>query len=74
MSAQEHLEALRLAWRAASERARAEGTDEAIEAAKAAWAAYDAAGTPVRSCWRGYASRAGKRQAAERRALRGRSF
>lgn len=61
------LDALREAWEAARAKAKDEPTKENREAAKAAWAACDAAAPKLKS--RGFASRAGQRQAAERRAM-----
>lgn len=65
------VETLRLAYEQAKARAASEKTPESREAVMAAWAALDTAAKaaglgPKRSF---YASRAGQRQAAERRAL-----
>ena len=59
------LETLKAAYETARRRANQERTPEARDAAIAAWAAYDAASPPRKVS--SYASRAGKRQAAERR-------
>jgi cellobiose phosphorylase len=56
---------LKQAWEAATARVKAEGTPEAFQAAIDAWAAYDASGKPRATA--SYASRAGKRQQADRR-------
>jgi hypothetical protein len=61
------MEDLRAVYEAARKRFETERTQEAMDAVKAAWAAYDAAG-PKRKV-SGFASRAGRRQAAERRAM-----
>ena len=55
------------AYNAAKEAFRLNRTEENFAAVKAAWTAYDASGPKRKAV--GYASRAGKRQAAERRAL-----
>jgi hypothetical protein len=59
--------ALHAAYIAAVDHARRERTAEAREAVIAAWAKYDSAGKKRKSAR--YASRAGMRQAAERRAI-----
>lgn len=60
------IEVLRAAWETARDEARRNPTIENREHAKLAWAAYDAAAPRRKGS--NYASRAGKRQAAERRA------
>lgn len=64
-----NLDELKLAWETARKRAKTERTAEAREAAKAAWAALEAA-APKRKV-SGYASRAGKKQQQIRRATEG---
>ena len=59
---------LREAYEAARTEAKANPTAENRKRVKAAWTAYDES-VPQRKP-RGYASRAGKRQAAEREAMR----
>lgn len=59
---------LKEAYEVAKRRASEERTHEAREAATAAWAAYDA--SVPRRAPRVFASRAGRRQAQERRAER----
>lgn len=59
------VEELKAAFEAARAKAISEPTQDNREAVKAAWAAYDSS-IPLRKA-SGYASRAGQRQAAERR-------
>ena len=63
-------EELYAAYKNAKAAFEANQTVESYEAAKAAWAAYDASGQCRKVS--GYASRAGLRQARERRAMRAR--
>lgn len=62
------LDSLKARCEAARELARREPTEVNREAAKAAWAALEAATPNQRKPW-GYSTRAGKRQQAEFRAL-----